>query len=46
MWASEEDEVEAAFEIVGLEATADGGGDLEGGLAEWDSGEWDGGGRY
>lgn len=41
LWASEEDEVEAALEIVGLEATSDGSGNLEGGLSEWDGGEWD-----
>jgi hypothetical protein len=38
----EENEVEAPLQVVGLETSADGGGDLEGGLAERNRCEWDG----
>jgi hypothetical protein len=41
----DEDEVEAALEVVGLQGAADRGGDLEGGLAEGDRSEGDAGGR-
>jgi len=40
----DEDEVEAALEVVGLQGAADRGGDLEGGLAERDRRKGDGGG--
>jgi hypothetical protein len=39
LWASEEDKIEASFEVVGLKASSDGGGDLERGLSEGDGGE-------
>lgn len=37
----DEDEIEAALQIVGLQRSADGGGDLEGGLAKGYGGEGD-----
>lgn len=36
---ADEDEVQSALEVVGLEGSADGGGDLEGRLAEGNRGE-------
>lgn len=44
--ASDEDEVETAAQIVGLQTATNRGGELEGCLAEGDAGEGDGGGRY
>lgn len=36
----DEDEVQASAQVVGLQAAADGGGDLEGGLSERNRGKW------
>ena len=41
LWARDEDKVETALEVVGLQRSADGGGDLEGRLAEGDRGKGD-----
>ena len=45
MRAGDEDEVETAAQVVGLQASADGCGKLEGRLSESDAGEGNGSGR-